>query len=382
MTIMHGFQKALFLREFWQQKPCIIRNFIKDFEDPIDEHDLAGLAQEPGVDSRLISFDDEQWQVSEGPIDDFEPLCKGAWTLLVQGVDKYIDEVDALTEHVKLIPNWRLEDVMISFATKDAGVGPHIDEYDVIIVQGRGERRWQVGNPNDFSQVLPHPLLKQIDAFEPLIDEVLRSGDAIYIPPKYPHNGVAKTDCMNYSIGFRAPTDLELLSGVLDDAQGMSAFQARYSDPEQSILRAQMVHSAQLSSLELDKLTAMMKSLLDAPTSQQAIVQCLSRQHLPDMQPEDTYSLAQVSAALNDIGVLRRSAGVKPLFMAPNELGCVFYIDGNAFFVAEEIQAFTLAFIDTALTQTPTPLSPEQVALFALLCTDLVNAGYWYFSDE
>jgi 50S ribosomal protein L16 3-hydroxylase len=300
----------------------------------------------------------------------------------VQGVDKYIDEVDALTEHVKLIPNWRLEDVMISFATKDAGVGPHIDEYDVIIVQGRGERRWQVGNPNDFSQVLPHPLLKQIDAFEPLIDEVLRSGDAIYIPPKYPHNGVAKTDCMNYSIGFRAPTDLELLSGVLDDAQGMSAFQARYSDPEQSILRAQMVHSAQLSSLELDKLTAMMKSLLDAPTSQQAIVQCLSRQHLPDMQPEDTYSLAQVSAALNDIGVLRRSAGVKPLFMAPNELGCVFYIDGNAFFVAEEIQAFTLAFIDTALTQTPTPLSPEQVALFALLCTDLVNAGYWYFSDE
>jgi hypothetical protein len=100
------------------------------------------------------------------------------------------------------------------------------------------------------------------------------------------------------------------------------------------------------------------------------------------MQPDETFSLEQVSAALHQSGVLRRSAGVKPLFMAPNELGCVFYIDGNAFFVAEEIQAFTLAFIDTSLINTPTPLTPEKEALFALLCADLVNAGYWYFSDE
>jgi 50S ribosomal protein L16 3-hydroxylase len=382
MTIMHGFDKAIFLRDFWQQKPCVIKGFIEHFEDPIDEHDLAGLAQEPDVDSRLISFSDEQWQVTQGPIEDFEPLCKGAWTLLVQGVDKYIDEIDALTEHVKAIPNWRLEDVMISFATKGAGVGPHIDEYDVIIVQGKGERRWQVGNPNDFSQVLPHPLLKQIDGFEPVLDEMLSPGDAIYIPPKYPHNGVAQNDCINYSIGFRAPTDLELLAGVLDDAHAMSAFQTRYTDPDQLQLRERTSSSAQISEEELQKLTSMLKSLLDTPASQQAIVQYLSRQQLPDMQSEDPYSLEQVSVELVENGVLRRSAGVKPLCIAPNELGCVFYIDGNAFFVADEIQSFTLAFIDNNQTPTPIELAPEQHALFALLCTELVNAGYWYFSEE
>ena len=175
--IINEFDQAQFLSEYWQKKPCIIKGFVKNFSDPVDEHELAGLAQEPEIDSRIVSYNRNQWLAAQGPFEDFTDRCVGAWTLLVQGVDRYVDEVDELTNLVKFIPNWRLDDVMISFSNEGAGVGPHTDEYDVFIIQGKGQRRWQVGLPGEYEERVPHPLLKQVDGFDPVIDEVLSCGD-------------------------------------------------------------------------------------------------------------------------------------------------------------------------------------------------------------
>ena len=155
----NGFNAETFLKNYWQQKPVVIKHFFDNFVDPIDENDLAGLAQESEVDARIISNVKGSWHVEQGPITDFDKACQGKWTLLVQGVDKYVPDVTPLLDPFSFIPNWRLDDLMVSFATNGAGVGAHIDQYDVFLVQGKGRRRWRVGKPADYKEVFPHPKL-------------------------------------------------------------------------------------------------------------------------------------------------------------------------------------------------------------------------------
>jgi 50S ribosomal protein L16 3-hydroxylase len=378
---MQGFNYRQFMQEYWQKKPCVIKGFIPNFVDPLDEHDLAGLAQESEVDSRLISQQGANWQVTQGPIDDFEPLCKGAWILLVQGVDKYIDEVNMLTDQVSDIPHWRLEDVMVSFSNEGAGVGAHIDEYDVIIVQGKGRRRWQVGLPSHFNQLVTHPLLKQIDGFDAVIDQELAPGDAIYIPPKHPHNGVALTDCLNYSIGFRAPTDLELLAGIVDESEALAAKQTRYTDPDQLALRCAQAPASLVSNGELQALTQMLQRLLESEAGQQTIVQYLSRQALPELACDEEYTKRDTLSILTQSAVLIRAPGVRPLFKEKASDTFTFYIDGGAFVAPQEIAVLTQAFISEEATQLPLNLTKIQMSLMADLCTELLNAGYWYLEN-
>lgn len=220
---MKEFDIEHFLSHYWQQKPVVLRGFFQDFEDPIDEHDLAGLAQEEEIDSRLLSFENTsgnpadgagEWKVHQGPIHDFEAVCEGAWTLLVQSVDRYVHDVADILEPFRFLPNWRLDDLMVSFATKNAGVGAHIDQYDVFLVQGKGQRRWRVGKPGEYKEVFPHPKLRQIEGFDPIIDEVLNPGDVLYIPPGWPHDGKALEDCLTYSVGFRAPETSQLADSL------------------------------------------------------------------------------------------------------------------------------------------------------------------------
>ncbi|AEP30241.1 JmjC domain-containing protein [Brumicola nitratireducens] len=383
--IITDFDQAHFLNEYWQKKPCIIRGFIDSFTDPIDEHELAGLAQEDEIDSRVVSCINGQWSAYQGPFDTFDEICTGAWSLLVQGVDRYIDDIDELTQLVSFIPNWRLDDVMISFSNEGAGVGPHSDEYDVFIIQGKGSRRWQVGLPGNYTESVPHPLLKQIDGFSPIIDEILLPGDVVYIPPKHPHNGVALSDCLNYSIGFRAPTSLEILSGLVDENSINPATSARYTDPELITLRAENSKSAAIDLAEITKVKQHLIQLINSEQAENALLQLLSRQSLPsDEALKADYTIEETFEALSQGVSLCRMTGVKPIY-AEHQVSdkFVFFIDGNLFAVAKSLRNDFETLLNSREVTVGIELTEDLINKpeFIAVVAELLNVGYWVLLD-
>jgi 50S ribosomal protein L16 3-hydroxylase len=383
--IITKFDQTHFLNEYWQKKPCIIRGFVESFTDPIDEHELAGLAQEDEIDSRIVAYSNGEWTASQGPFDTFEDVCIGAWSLLVQSVDCYIDDVDELTQLVNFIPNWRLDDVMISFSNEGAGVGAHTDEYDVFIIQGKGSRRWQVGLPGDYTESIPHPLLKQIDGFKAIIDEVLLPGDVVYIPPKHPHNGVALSDCMNYSIGFRAPTSLELLGGLIDENSIDSAVSERYTDPDLLSLRTIDTRSAAINSSELAKIKQYISQLINSEQAEHALLQLLSRQSLPnDEALKADYSVEEVRNELLEGVSLARMTGVKPVYAEQQTSEkFVFFIDGNAFTVGIKLSSAFDILLNNKDVSFGIDIEEEVLdnPEFVEVVTNLINTGYWVLVD-
>lgn len=207
--------KQEFLEHYWQKKPVVLKNALPKLPELTDENELAGLAMEEFVDSRIVENQDGKWSVSHGPFTDFSKWQNSKWSLLVQGVDRYLEDVNQLLSAVNFIPKWRIDDIMVSFSMPGAGVGLHLDQYDVFIVQGKGQRRWQAGavDKSQCQSEISTDLLQlsEQDKFEPVVDEVLQTGDIIYIPPFSAHKGETITAAINYSIGFRAPSQQELL---------------------------------------------------------------------------------------------------------------------------------------------------------------------------
>jgi 50S ribosomal protein L16 3-hydroxylase len=230
------FDTVRFLAEYWQQKPMLIRNPWAEWTNPLSPDDLAGMACEADVESRLITLDDGALSAEDGPVPEnrFGRLGRAPWTLLVQAVDQYIPEVAALVEPFRFIPDWRIDDVMVSYATDGGGVGAHYDQYDVFLIQGLGTRRWQVGGYcDDNTPLLPHDDLRLLADFEPAEEWLLEPGDILYVPPGFSHNGVAVgDDCMTYSVGFRAPARSELIGDYCEHVIDQMPDDDRYTDPQ------------------------------------------------------------------------------------------------------------------------------------------------------
>jgi 50S ribosomal protein L16 3-hydroxylase len=204
-----------FLAEYWQKKPLLIRNAIPNFQPPVDGNDLAGLALEPEVESRLVIGSD--WQIEQGPFEEqrFQTLPERDWTLLVQAVDLWIPEVADILDHFGFLPRWRIDDIMVSYAADGGNVGPHFDNYDVFLLQGEGQRQWSVGGLCDQnSALLAHENLRILANEQFTETWTLNCGDMLYLPPQYSHHGIAIGECSTYSIGFRAPTVTEMLDDL------------------------------------------------------------------------------------------------------------------------------------------------------------------------
>lgn len=202
-----------FLQRYWQKKPLLVRGAFPGFRDPVQPEDLAGLACEDGVESRLVRGSGKRWSVAWGPQPEtaFAELPETRWTLLVQEVNRWVPEAAALLEPFSFLPNVRVDDVMVSYAVPGGSVGAHLDSYDVFLIQGQGERRWQWHTKPTVDRTFVDGLdLRILRSFTPDEDEVLGPGDMLYLPPGFAHHGVAETPCLTYSVGFRAPSLAEI----------------------------------------------------------------------------------------------------------------------------------------------------------------------------
>ena len=236
LQLLGGITAREFLRDYWQKKPLLIRQAIPDFESPIDADELAGLALEEEVESRLvIEHGERPWELRRGPFaeDAFASLPEREWTLLVQAVDQFVPEVAELLEHFRFLPSWRIDDVMISFAAPGGSVGPHFDNYDVFLLQAQGKRNWKIGQMcNSESPLLQHADLRILAEFEESAEWVLEPGDMLYLPPRLAHFGIAEDDCMTYSVGFRAPSAAEVLTHFTDFLSQYLTDEERYTDAD------------------------------------------------------------------------------------------------------------------------------------------------------
>jgi len=238
LALLGGLTPSQFMKRHWQKKPLLVRNAFPGFVPCVGRADLVALAGEEGVESRLIVDSPKGWKMKHGPFPkrSLPPFSQKKWTFLVQGVDLHHDGVHALMQQFRFVPDARLDDVMISYATDGGGVGPHFDSYDVFLLQAHGQRRWHIGRNKDLTLQSGVPL-KILQNFEAEEEFVLNPGDMLYLPPQYAHEGVAVGECMTWSIGFRAPQEGELareiLLGLADEAfDGLG--DALYRDPKQA----------------------------------------------------------------------------------------------------------------------------------------------------
>ena len=231
LPLLGDLTPAQFLRDYWHKKPLLIRQAIPGMKPLIKFDKLAELARLNHVESRLITNTDGQWAMQHGPLAELPPRTQPAWTMLVQGANLFDKAADALLRQFRFVPDARLDDLMISYATDGGGVGPHFDSYDVFLLQAHGKRRWRIGAQKDLSLVEGMPL-KILSNFKPTEEFVLEPGDMLYLPPHYAHDGVAEGECMTYSIGFRAPSYQELGEAFLQFMADSIDLPGRYADPD------------------------------------------------------------------------------------------------------------------------------------------------------
>jgi 50S ribosomal protein L16 3-hydroxylase len=219
--ILGKISNDVFLKKYWQKKPLLIRDAIKNFKSPITEKDLFRIAQNENAISRLIEFKRGIWQVKYGPFKklDLPKKINTPWTILVQNMNHHLPFAESFLNLFKFIPYARLDDLMVSFATKKGSVGPHFDSYDVFLFQAKGEREWKISEQKKFS-LDKKSAIKIITNFKVKNTWVLKPGDLLYLPPNVGHWGVSQSDdCLTYSIGFRAPSTFEIQSKFLDFIQ-------------------------------------------------------------------------------------------------------------------------------------------------------------------
>ena len=366
-----------FLEEYWQKKPLLIKGGFKDFQDTIEADELAGLAMEEEIESRIIANENEQnWQVAHGPFEDFSQYGEQGWTLLVQAANNWSEQTNQLIKPFTFIPKWRLDDVMVSFSTPNGGVGAHLDQYDVFIIQGSGRRRWQVGLPDqNLRQLLPHPDLKQVSEFEPIIDEVTEAGDILYIPPNFPHKGVALENAMNFSVGFQSPNAQELFSVFTDMLIDKEIGEDRFLDSDRTVTsKPQLLTNDDLSALKKFMLSQTEQDDLFAHMA--ATFLTSSHHALEILVPVEPFTSDSVYQYLMTPEIIVRPVlGIKSLISEHNS---DLYINGDRFAILPETEQLANLLAKTEPMTTESLKSFTDCLKNTHLLTNVLNSGYWY----
>ncbi|HAU1150636.1 TPA: cupin domain-containing protein [Legionella pneumophila] len=340
---MVHFQKMTvqtFLKDYWQKKPLIIRQALPDFTNPLTPDELAGLALEEEIESRLVyeTPHSPQWNLKRGPFkeSDLIGLPKTHWTLLVQGVDRIVPDVYELLEHFNFIPQWRVDDVMISYATLHGSVGPHYDNYDVFLYQAKGRRLWSLTSKkchaNNFIKGLELRIMKEFEVEEQFI---LEEGDMLYLPPHIGHYGISQSEeCMTYSFGYRSYQGQELWDSLGDYLSEHGLFKSLYQDPDWSTLK----NTSEISPNAWDNARQLLRQILENDNIIKPWFGCFAtsldqsaEQHLAlPLEEDELLSLDEfIKELVNHQGIVRDASCRFAYIMSDRESRCHFYVNGK-----------------------------------------------------
>ncbi|ATC82160.1 cupin domain-containing protein [Pseudoalteromonas agarivorans] len=367
-----------FLNQYWQKKPLLIKQGFTDFQDPIEAEELAGLAMEESIESRIVTNHNNDWQAYQGPFEDFEKLTEQHSTLLVQAVDHWHSDAAQLLHPFRFIPNWRIDDLMISYSTPKGGVGPHLDQYDVFIIQGEGKRHWRVGLPDPtLKQFAQNKKLLQVEQFEAVIDCILEPGDILYIPPGCPHEGYAIENALNYSVGFRAPNQQDLFSSFADHVIDTDSGQKRYTDHTLALRDSK----GELLQSETDKVKTLMQALLNNDELfKHWLGNTLSQaKHEMDLAPlEEPITCEQMSELIaNNAEEFERLGGVRAIYQQLEDTLLLSINGENYPLPLCDLNAVTLL-TDHDYVNTDDLNAAQPSLVFIQTFTTLVNEGMWF----
>lgn len=333
--VLGGMPVETFLRDYWQKKPLLIRQAFSGFQAPVTPEELAGLACEEGIHSRMVLEEggSKPWELRYGPFseEDFARLPERGWSILVSDVEKAVPELMAIIEPFRFIPDWRIDDLMMSYAPPGGSVGAHVDQYDVFLLQAWGRRRWMIeSTPRDDENAYIDGLdLRILREFNPDQSWDLEPGDMLYLPPGIPHHGVALSECMTWSIGFRAPAHADIVGAVAEALVDRIPPKLRYADPD----LAPQGNPGEISAAALTKLTRLVREALtpDDATLQRILGEWLTERNLnlgglfPDNEP---LNLDELREMLEDGAVLRRVPAARLAFITqPGKV--LFFMDGE-----------------------------------------------------
>lgn len=354
--LLGGISPRRFLRDYWQKKPLLVRCAFPSFQGVVSRDQTLELARGFEVESRLVWQDKNGWQMKHGPLAARDLRRRGPWTVLVQGLNLVNDDADALMRRFCFVPWARLDDLMVSYASDGGGVGPHFDSYDVFLIQGLGRRRWQISAQRDLEIVEGTPL-RILKHFEAEQEWVLESGDMLYLPPAYAHNGIAEGECMTYSVGFRAPAAQEVATQFLVHLQDCLRMEGRYADPELAPPR----HPAEIDTTMIDKLGEIIDRITWDRDSIRDFLGChLSepKSHVFFDPPEHPLDLKAFSARAAKYGI-RLNRKSQLLFS-----GRSFYLNGESVEVPKSQRALVRTLADRRALPATMDLSASASAMF------------------
>ena len=331
--------RQTFMEEYWQKKPLLIRQAFADFKTPITADELAGLACEEDVDSRIVMEKDGEhpWFPIFGPMNDeiYGSMPETHWTLVVNDMEKYLPELAWIVDRFRFIPEWRLDDLMISYAADAGSVGPHVDLYDVFLLQGEGRRRWQISTQpvTEDNQIEETPLRIQKD-FTAEEEWIVEPGDMIYLPPGVSHHGVSLGESLSYSIGFRATSHADMASDFINHITNNLSPQLTYRDPDQSIQE----HSNEIKPDALERVTEIFKQYLrpDHPELQRWFGRFVSDTKSDVItEPEQEVDSIEELQQLANTGILKRHTASRFAFVQ-NPENTLLFVDGEDYEVNAE----------------------------------------------
>jgi 50S ribosomal protein L16 3-hydroxylase len=366
-----------FLRRHWQKKPLLIRNAFPAFRDPLTKGEVFTLAARDEAESRMVAREGGQWTLRHGPFSRKELTAKRAepWTVLVQDTQHFSYEAHELLAAFRFIPHARIDDLMVSYASPGAGVGPHYDSYDVFLIQGSGRRRWRISAQADL-RLQPGLPLKILAKFRPEQEYLLEKGDALYLPPGYAHDGIAEGDCLTWSVGFRAPTQQELATAYLDYLRDHVSLTGTYRDPDLTATE----HAGQMDSTLLNRFSAMLDAVQVACGDRMLRSTFLGhyltepKSHVFFDAPEPALGSAKFCTAIRRLGV---ELDLKTRFLYQRDK---FFINGTAFDVGKPDAALFRKLADLRMLDADEIARSSKTALGPLLRA--YQNGYLHVRDE
>jgi len=364
LQLLGNITPAQFLRDYWHKKPLLIRQAIPNFKPLLKFEKLAELATLNHVESRLVTLADGRWDMQQGPLAALPARTQREWTMLVQGMNLHEPKIDALLRQFRFVPDARLDDLMISYASDGGGVGPHFDSYDVFLLQAQGRRRWRIGAQQDLSLVEGLPM-KILANFEPEQEFVLEPGDMLYLPPQYAHDGIAEGECMTYSIGFRTPSFQELGEAFLQFMADSIDLPGRYADPG-------LQPAKNPAEIPRDMLATVTEELNKVRWDEEDVTIFLG-EHLSE--PKHNVFFTPVAKPL-PVGRFMEQAAKKGLELSPKTL--MLYRGKHVFINGE---SFAVARADKAVLDVLANTRALEGGLLAQASDDVLEALYTWYQD-